>query len=326
MNISISQLALEHYDIGGVALIAFIGQSQNTTFRVEALSGDKFLLRVHMGLDDGEAKSNQWQEQRSIKSELLWLQALAQETPLRVQRPVANRDGEWVTELPSDHSEHPLHCTLLHWVEGERIESEPTERQVRQLSKMMADLHDQASQWTLPSDFFRPQHDAEQLEQCVLQLHSLVSANAVSTSDYEVLQQAAKKASFMYSEFERNQSNWSLIHADLHEANYIFLDGKISPIDFGRCGFGFHLYDIALSLGYLNSNMRSHFVEAYLESRNLPSNYERALEAFFVSAVIENFAFLSVNPEEHEWLSLDLPHVASKQFKAFLSDNNFLFG
>ena len=35
--------------------------------------------------------------------------------------------------------------------------------------------------------------------------------------------------------------NWGLIHADLHEGNYLFHNEQIRPIDFYRCGFGYYL-------------------------------------------------------------------------------------
>ncbi|MGB3291667.1 MAG: hypothetical protein WBB01_01605 [Phormidesmis sp.] len=48
MSLKIAYSALKHYDLPSDAQIDFLGQSQNTTFRVETLKGDKFLLRVHV--------------------------------------------------------------------------------------------------------------------------------------------------------------------------------------------------------------------------------------------------------------------------------------
>ncbi|MEH1899601.1 MAG: hypothetical protein V7K94_30795 [Nostoc sp.] len=46
----IAQAALTHSDLSNVQL-TFLQQSQNTTFRVETVTKDKFLLRFHTGIE-----------------------------------------------------------------------------------------------------------------------------------------------------------------------------------------------------------------------------------------------------------------------------------
>lgn len=101
MNVEIAQTVLKHYDLPN-AKLTFLEQSQNTTFRVEIPTGDKFLLRLHIGIETASNGSlDVWREPLVIQSELLWLNAIAHDTELTVPQPVQNLWGEWVTSFAS---------------------------------------------------------------------------------------------------------------------------------------------------------------------------------------------------------------------------------
>lgn len=325
MNTKIAQDALSHYDLPDAQVI-FIGQSQNTTFRVETPTGNKFLLRIHAGIGANKDDSQDvWQELPVVQSELLWLQALHRDTPISVPQPVRNRSGKLVTKVSNPANHKLLSCTLLRWVEGEHLKAEPTPEQVRLLGKLMAQLHQHAIQWQLPSDFTRPNHDAAQLQASLLQLQPLRDQGTISTDDYEVLQTATRKIQQFTSGLERNPNTWGVVHADLQDANYVLYKSEIRPIDFGRCGFGFYLYDVALSLGYLNSPLHPHFFEGYQKLRALPPNYQPIVEAFFLASIVENFAFLSANPQEHTGIAQAIYRDVVSYFQPYLQDKSFLF-
>jgi Ser/Thr protein kinase RdoA (MazF antagonist) len=142
---AIAQAALTHYDLPNVQL-TFLRQSQNTTFRVETPTKDKFLLRLHTGIEAaGEDSQETWRAPSAIQSELLWLNAIAQDTELIVPQPVQNRLGEWVTSIAGAELGASISCSLLQWVEGEHLNGEPTAQQIRQLGVLIAQLHQHSS-------------------------------------------------------------------------------------------------------------------------------------------------------------------------------------
>lgn len=325
MNAEIAQVALTYYDLSD-AQITLLGQSQNTTFQVETPTADKFLLRLHIGIESASNHSqNVWREPLVIHSELWWLNAIAHDTELKVPQPVQNRLGEWVTCFTHRELEDEISCSLLRWVEGEHLNNEPTSHQVCKLGKLMAQLHNHAACWSLPSTFSRPKHDAEQLGYAISQLGTLVQIGTISTEDYQVFQAAAAQVQTLMLKLRRAQNTWGLIHADIHQGNYIFHGEDVRPIDFSRCGFGFYLYDIGLSLGDIDAPLRTHFFEGYTSHRTLPADYQSIVEAFFVGATVENYAFLSANPREHEWLSRAVPYVVEHHLQPYLSGETFLF-
>lgn len=325
MNAEIAQAALSYYDVPN-AQLTFLGQSQNTTFRVETPTGDKFLLRLHVGIEAADDSEHVlWREPPVIQSELLWLKAIAHDTELTVPQPVQNCLGEWVTSFASAEFGSEISCSLLWWVEGEHLDGEPTAQQVRQLGTLMAHLHQHSSCWSLPSGFSRPTHDVEQLKSATYQLGVLVQSGTISTDDYQVFLKAAAQVQEFMPSLQQKHDTWGLIHADLHRGNYVLYGEDVRPIDFSRCGFGFYLYDIAESVGDLDASLRLHFFEGYTRVRALPADYQNLVEAFFVGATVENFAFLSANPQEHDWLSRAVPYVVKNYLHPYLHGKTFLF-
>jgi Ser/Thr protein kinase RdoA (MazF antagonist) len=324
INTEIARSVLTYYNLPNVQ-VTFLGRSQNTTFRVETASGEKFLLRLHTGIDlRVDSSDDVWRELPVIDSELLWLNAIAHDTELAVPQPVQNRLGEWSTSFTCEEFGSSIPCSLLRWVEGEHVDGEPTTQQVYQLGKLMAQLHQHASSWSLPSNFSRPSHDANQLKSAIAQLGVLLQSGIISKEDYQVFQKATTQAQEIYA-LQQTSDTWGLIHADLHQGNYVLYREEVRPIDFSRCGFGFYLYDIGQSVGDLDASLRLHFFEGYASVKTLPANYPSIVEAFFVGATMENFAFLSAKPQEHEWLSRAVPHVVKNHLHPYLNGGTFLF-
>lgn len=308
------------------AQVTFIGRSQNTTYRVDTATQGKFLLRIHHGIDtDDDLSQGFWQEPSMIRSELLWLDALRRDTDLVVPEPIQNQDGQWVTELPSSAFEKTVWCTLLHWIDGQHLETDPTQEQVFQLGVLQAHLHQHAACWSQPSNFKRPTYDANYFYSSLRQLCSLRGQEIMSSGDYEVFQTAIEKVQQLMLDLERTPNTWGIVHADLHEANYILHQKQICPLDFGRCGFAFYLYDVALTLNYIHPSMRCYLFEGYQSVRPIASNYQPIAEAFFVASTVDNFAFLSTNPQEYKELAHAVPQVIHDHFKPYLRGEPFLF-
>ncbi|MCU0536778.1 MAG: phosphotransferase [Hydrococcus sp. Prado102] len=325
MNAEIARSALTYYDVPN-ARLTFLGQSQNTTFRVETPTGNKFLLRFHVGIESASDGSHDvWRKSSVIESELLWLSAIARDTELAVPQPVQNCSGKWVTSFASEDLGTFISCSLLRWVEGEHLEGEPTAQQIRQLGKLMAQLHQHSSCWSLPSGFSRPTHDVEQLKSATSQLGVLVQNGTISKDDYQVFQKASTQVQEFIPNLQKTRDTWGIIHADLHQGNYVLYGEEVRPIDFSRCGFGFYLYDIGESVGDIDASLRLNFFEGYTSVRALPADYQNIVEAFFVGATVENFAFHSTNPQEYEWLSRAVPYVVKNHLHPYLQGETFLF-
>ncbi|WP_414621073.1 phosphotransferase enzyme family protein [Calothrix sp. CCY 0018] len=317
---SIAKAALNQYDLADEK-IQFLGHSENVTFCVEA-AAEKFLLRIHQPVS--ASQDDIWQQPDIIESELLWLAALHRDRNINVvvQKPIQNQQGEWVTQVLADNKDI-FCCSLLRWIDGNISETRRTSQQAHQLGLIIAQLHQHSSQWKLPQNFIRPTYDENRLHAALEALYPAVSNNLISAEHYELLTTATHYIETTMKTLGRSQ-HWGLIHADLHESNYLFDNQQIRPIDFSRCGFGYYLYDLAQSIDHFLPQIRSSFFAGYQTIRNLPDNYLQITEGFSIMASIEVFAFHANNPKEHEWLSNTVKYVAQKHIPKFLQGESFL--
>ncbi len=316
---SIAKAALNQYAVVYKKL-QFLGHSENVTFYVEA-AAEKFLFRIHQPVS--ASHDNIWQQPSIIKSELLWLAALSKDIDVVVQQPIKNQQGEWVTQVSTDNTQDIFSCSLLRWIDGNISETRRSSQQAHQLGSIIAQLHQHRSQWELPQNFIRPTFDENRLRAALQSLYPAVSNGLISVEHYQLLTTATQKIENMMKTLARVQ-NWGLIHADLHQSNYLFHNEQIRPIDFGRCGFGHYLYDIAQFIDHFLPEVRSSFFEGYQTIRNLPENYLQIIEGFSIMASIEVFAFHANNPNEHKWLSSTVQYVSENHIPKYLENESFL--
>lgn len=316
----IAKFALDQYGLAQ-GQCCFLGHSGSVTFCIETQE-EKFLLRIHQAISSSH--DDVWQKPEVIESELLWLTALNHDTKLVVQKPIANLQNRWITQVGDENTE-TFYCSLLHWIDGEILQSERTLQQAYQLGVLMAQLHQHSQQWQIPQNFIRPAYDRNRFKAALAELYPAILQGLISTENYNVLESAVRQIQEMMETLEQNQEAWGLIHADLHDGNYLLHGDELRPIDFARCGFGYYLYDVASTLQYLPSAVRSSFFEGYQTSQKLPENYIQIIEGFFIMAVIDVLSFHVSNPQEQEWVSDTVKDITKKHIPLYLQGESFLF-
>ncbi len=317
----IAKAALDQYGMAQGKLW-FLGHSGSVTFCVE-IQQKKFLLRIHQPIS--RLQDNVWQRPDVIKSELLWLAALHRDTEIVVQEPVKNLQDQWVTQVLTDETKEVFYCSLLHWIDGNILNSHRTPQQAYQLGLLLARLHQHSNQWQLPQNFVRPAYDQNRLQAALLALYPAVLQELISAENYKILEVAVSRVQGMIETLGQTQDIWGLIHADLHEGNYLLNNEEFRPIDFAVCGFGYYLYDVASSLQYLLPTVRASFFEGYQTIRKLPENYLQITESFLLMALIEVLSFHVNNPQEHEGISETVKYIAREHIPPYLEGESFLF-
>lgn len=316
----VAKLALDQYGLAQ-GKRCFLGHSGSVTFRIQ--TQEEFLLRIHQTISSSH--DDVWQKPEVIESELLWLDALHRDTKLVVQKPIRNLQNEWITQVAGDETTEIFYCSLLHWVEGGVIQSERTLQQAHQLGILMAQLHQHSQQWNIPQNFSRPTYDRNRFNTALAKLYPAISQELISAENYAVLQLAVNQILEMMESLEQNQEVWGLIHADLHDGNYLSYSDEFRPIDFARCGFGYYLYDVASTLQYLSPAVRPSFFEGYQTSQKLPENYIQIVEGFFIIAMIDVLSFHVSNPQEQQGVSDTVKDVAKEHIPLYLHGESFLF-
>jgi Ser/Thr protein kinase RdoA (MazF antagonist) len=191
------------------------------------------------------------------------------------------------------------------------------------MGAMMANLHEASSDFSPTTGFARPSWGLQSFKRdwTHLRLHH---RHFISDEAFELYSIAATKVVDCLNTLTSHERNYGMIHADLHIGNVVFRDNEPYPIDFGRCGFGFHLYDIAQSIMGLYPSQRAYFIEGYQRIRQLEDGFISKLECFFIMAIIEAYSFHAENPLETEGLVEEQPY-AQALLRAFVDGAPFLF-
>jgi len=300
-----------------------LGHSQSLTFRVDAPEG-RFLLRVHEPV--AATLDPTFQTAAAIESECLWLHALHAETEIGVQEPIAGPDGRHViTVAAEDGTGRSIPCTLLRWVEGDIVKGTKSIAHARTMGRLLAALHDHAASWTPPAGFERPTRGAEEWQRVLPRLQLLVETGIATQEQCDVYERALELATNRVLAAPAVAGGSGLIHGDLHDENYVHAGAALHPIDFGACGFGNGLHDIAEAIGYVATAHRRAMLDAYSATRPFEDSDVPTLEAFFMGTMIETLGNHAPNPAEREYLTGAVP-AWMPTLDRFLAGESFLFG
>jgi Ser/Thr protein kinase RdoA (MazF antagonist) len=298
--------ALRAYGLAD-AHLTFVQYLANVIYRVD-LPGDhrpvggggpfipnRYLLRLHA-----------WDNIPYINGEMLWLEALASEGGLAVQKPMRALDGEFCVQVRSEAVPEGRCATLLRWLDGRKLEKGLRPKHLAALGRTVARLHEFSAHWEPPEGFSRPTWDwAAQLggSHFEMSIEELVGSMPQQfRAPFWTVSEEAKAA---MASLGQGPDAFGLIHADLYPENILYKAGQAYPIDFEDCGYGWWLWDIAVALctwawGPDWERMRDAFYEGYTSLRGLPAAQWDLLDLFiatqYATMLIWASAFLWNDP------------------------------
>ena len=301
--------ALQNYDSGKACIavrkqvghIGFSGYNM-VKFRADGASGS-YLVTVYYARGDRDI-----QEYRTtIRSHLLWLEALDRETDLFVQRPVRNLSGDFITHVES-HGDRPFLVTLLRWVDGELVWDNYGDKAfvdlpsgtLQNVGTVLGKLHRHSSRWTPPEGFTRPGSKPEKLQLDLNRLRPAADDGRIGACDFAVLERTVCQVMEHAAEMDRSPRFRGLLHGDFSCGNCIVNQGEIRPIDFDWCRFGHLLADVGwcFAVNPMSSTRCEAFLHGYEQQCNFPDNHLRTIECFFIDSCIRLLSWRAGNPVE----------------------------
>lgn len=317
-----AEQALIHYTLDQPT-IHFLGWHETLTFRVEQpVPPARFLLRIHRPRVASFVDMRQ--QPTAIESEIIWLQALAQDTAILAPRPLPATSGAYGVQIETDLGRLP--CTLMQWIDGQPWPDDPqaSRRAASALGRLLAQLHAHAQHWKAPPTMLRPVYDVAFVEAVRSRLTSAMVQELIAASDAAILQQTLVHCQTLVQELSRTPQTYGMIHADLHPGNCLLVGEQVCPIDFGLCGWGFFLFDLATSLGSLSVADRQPLLDAYARHAALSDATWRQIEAFFLISRMSAYGFALADTSQHAWLRQRVPQVVQTICLPFLKGDSFL--
>lgn len=306
--------ALHLYEVDS-ASVEFIRQRGHTVYKVTDNAGQAYCLRLHVSEDN--PLGSVWSRQPVINSELVWIHAVAEETPLTVQTPYKNIYGGYVSEFGG------ICCSLVKWLEGEQKPFISDIGDAVGFIKLVGMLHNQASKWTAPPGFSRPHYDSNAIQRVITEIDRLKNGDHnYEKEDLRILKSAVEKACRVMDGIEKTNLTWGMIHGDLVPENLVFQNGAIGLIDFAGCGYGFYLYDICVAFSYVGPPARRFFLDEYAKHFPLPDNHVSVLEALNVASLAAALHFAPDVPKSDPGF---VHALASREAYYYVNDESYLF-
>jgi Ser/Thr protein kinase RdoA (MazF antagonist) len=287
----LAQTALAAYDLEQ-ARITPLQHFLNTTFRIDIpYQGQRYVLRISRA---------GYQDAATIRSELLWLQAIRRETDLVVPEPLFNRDGLLLTTVEVPGIPEPRHCVLFHWVDGRFHRTRLCPTDLERVGMMMAKLHLHVQRFTLPQGFARKRWDLAGLQGGALGIDPEKSRQHLSREECCLLDKIAERVGQTMQTLGEGSEVFGLIHADIHQWNYLFLKGNVHLIDFDTSGWGYFAYDMAVTFSTLLHHpnllaLRTAFLQGYKQVRPLPVEQEDCIDTFVVARIFGHTQWLAAH-------------------------------
>ncbi|WP_282940182.1 phosphotransferase [Paenibacillus sp. RC67] len=308
----VALLALQKYDVNWEH-IHYNQLSDTITFKIEAEDDECFLMRIHSDM----------MTQEEILSEVMVLNALSPCVDFSIPEGIASRDGSYVLEIHTEQGYHNPSVTLMRWVNGELASGKLTDSRVFNIGIMTAKLHEASMRFVPPTGFTRPTWGEDSFRCDMTKLGQYYNV-FLSDEAWKSYQAAADKIISELGVMHQTNENYGFIHSDLHIGNLVFNGDEVSPIDFGRCGYGYFLYDVAGAILGLYPQQRVLFIQGYESARKLQEHYVSHLECFFVMFMIENYCTHCSDPRETAGLIAEQPY-AQAIIRAYLNGEPFLF-
>lgn len=164
--------ALQQYPLPQPRL-ALLQHEHNTTFHVRTAAGERFVLRIHRP---------EQHTTEAIRSELLWLTALHQDTRLHIPQPILTKDGGLLTIAEVDAVPEPRVCVLFRWQTGRFLGRSLTPIHLERVGMFIGCLHEHTAQWSYPPHFVRGRVDSLT---SVARFISRVDLHSASLTDLE---------------------------------------------------------------------------------------------------------------------------------------------
>lgn len=236
---ALAMLALKNYDLDQQRL-DYYGWYTNLLYCVTTAPGERFILRL---------AAPGWRELVDLRSEALWLEALARDTPMVVPRIVPTRSGEYVQPMSIPGIPRVWNASLMHWVPGRSLKYYLTKSNLEMMGVLFAQLHLHGKVWNPPPGF-TTRHFEHWLsrgeENLIIQEHASPTLLELPKEQRSLLERMHRHVELAYA--QADCCDLRIIHCDLWHENIKLHKGTLVPLDFEDTTWGFRSHDIAMAM------------------------------------------------------------------------------
>jgi len=192
---------------------------------------------------------------------------------LPVSQPVLSESGYFVERIDDGAPERYFVATAFERAPGYVFDDAPPLKErfweptfFRELGRIFARMHNRAQD-------YRPSN--ARLKRQEWHEYDVVDVGRFVPPEEQLVRSRAAELVERLSRLPRSQSDYGLIHADLHPHNFCFDEGRVTVFDFDNCEYAWFVKDIAVLLFYV--------------SRAEPSERREEATAAFLTTFLEGY-------------------------------------
>lgn len=315
--------ALKEYDLN-IKKVSLITIDTNGVFRVDTQDGQKFVIRITDPFGG--------HDRIDIKLELSWMQAIRNETDIRLPQPLPARDGQLVVQASAEGVPEPRLCVVFHWVPGVNLEDRFNEETVHRMGQLSAKLHQHGATFKIPQG--TPLRNLGKIFPYCEPGFNLVEPFKLFNPEFSawitpqrrsVFEKTIEQVEGFLKTLYSDQNRARILHHDLHLWNVKVHRGQLYVIDFEDLIWGFPEQDIATTLYYFPwednfNHWKSIFKQGYESMQPYPIKDDMQLETMLVARrlLLTNDLLNLDTPEYREMIPRSIERT-SAHFERFLA-------
>ena len=225
--------------------VSLLSLSENATFLVcRETSDERAVLRIYR---------SGYNTLVEIRSELAWMAALRETTPVRTPAVLTALSGTAVIAV-----HHPAtgsrHCAVFEYLPGVSPSGQDLSACFEMLGKISACLHNHSASWHAPSWFRRRRWDIATTIGTKPAWGDWRNAPDIDVEGCKLVERVCDRIAQSLGRAVPSPDSFGLVHADLRLANVLVRGDELSLIDFDDCGFSWHLWDLATALTFMEDD------------------------------------------------------------------------
>lgn len=303
---------------------------ENAVFRVVDTDGQPLVLRIHQRGYHSDA---------SLNTELCWIEAL-QAAGIDVPAMLPTVDGRRFVQAQVEGLQTPRQVDLQRWIDGQPLGTSEAglsdnvsdvAQTYRVVGALAARLHHHTDTWPLPVGCERHHWDVEGLvgERPLWGPFWQLSALSAGQRDLLLRARAAvRRRMEALPPHAGGLPRYGLIHADFVPENLLrCANGVVRVIDFDDAGHGWHLFDLATALYFIQDDpaydiARASLIAGYREHRALPDDVLADLGLFMAARSFTYLGWVHTRPDSRDGQAImpQLIRMACREAERVLAD------
>lgn len=233
-----------------------IRHNENKVYKL-ITNKEKYVLRIHENQQNINLNAlvGTMDKYRLITDEMEILEFLFVNYSDKMQKPIRNNDGNWVTRLADGRL-----ATIITWVNGEGLDKVACDESIFcLLGRSLNDMHAALAKLKLN---YRIDYGENLIGRLDNELKTAFEQKHISRHQYHSLAAVLVKIINAL----QNCTNQQIVHADLGKSNFILTTDKTAliPIDFSMSGLCIPEYDLAsIALHYEKSGEKDIIISEY---------------------------------------------------------------